>query len=106
MTEASKAKPSVTVDMNMAGVEAMPRSVTCRPSAAIASMSHSASCGPDRRESRPTATRSVSLPSRARSHRAKPRPISRQACSVRFTCWPSMPSMATPRMSLPFCSFV
>ena len=84
-------------------VLAMPKEVTCRPLFTISSQSQALSCSPDSRESRPTATLRSSFPRRPRSQRAKPRPMSRQACSVRLTGWPAIPSSATPRMSLPFC---
>ena len=57
ITVPSNLKPSVTVAMNMAGVLAMPKEVTCKPLFTISSQSQALSCSPDNRESRPTATR-------------------------------------------------
>ena len=105
MTAASKGSSPVTVVMNIAGVVQRPRSVTAAPHAASVSQSVLAIASPERRESRPTLTRKLSFPSRARRKRAKPPAMARTAASSSVTASPSTPASATPRTSLPFCSF-
>ena len=106
ITAAVNGRRGSTVDMNMAGVVASPRSVTSAPAFCSAAHSVFTIAGPDSRESRPTAIRSAS-PSgrRARSQRTKPPAILSTASVFRFTSSPATPLMATPRISLPFCSF-
>jgi hypothetical protein len=108
ITAPSQEKPGVTVLMNMAGVEARPKSSTRAPPEAIPSISAAISRGPLIRLSRPAET--VNAPgSRSReaaSQRTKARPSRRITSGVRFTLASGTPpaGIATPRMSEPFCS--
>lgn len=56
--------------MNMAGVVASPTSVTAAPDDDAPAAAAAASAQPERRESRPSATRTSALPSRSASHTA------------------------------------
>jgi hypothetical protein len=108
ITAPSQAKPGVTVLMNMAGVDAMPKSSTRAPPEAIPSISAVISGGPLIRLSRPadTVNPAASLPRDRTSQWTKARPRRRITSGVRFTAVAETPSagIATPRMSEPFCS--
>ena len=64
--------------------------------------------GPETRESRPTATRSpwALRPKWRLRHIKNEARMASTAASVRVTGWPSTPSTATPRMSVPLFSCV
>ena len=106
ITAAVKGRRGSTVDMNMAGVVARPRSVTSAPARQNAPHRVSRMAGPESRESRPTLMRSPSPSGNlARSQRTKPPAMASTASVPRFTSSPGTPGRATPRISLPFCSF-
>ena len=105
--EPSKFVSSNTVPINIAGVVASEQRTMVTRCAASPSTSACSSASPESRESRPIPITSVSAlrPVFAASQRANAAPMFRQTSSVKFTCSPSTPSSATPRISLPFCSF-
>ena len=96
-----------TMDMNIAGVVAIPQLITVAPPLSIPSIKASESSGPETRESRPTPIFSsyAGTPLFFSNQLTKAQPICLAIVGVRFTFSPSTPSTATPRISLPFCNF-
>lgn len=107
MIEPSNFVSGKTMLMNIAGVVAMPQSTTLTPQEERPAIAAFARASPVIRESRPipTVKDSTDLPHFFESHEAKLWAIIFDARGVRFTFSPSIPSQATPRMSLPFCNF-
>ena len=93
--------------MNMEGVEASPQAKGWAFSRRIPWSTCSSSWRAEMRESCPTPIFSSSgdFLDFSASHRTKARAISWAVSGVRVTGWPSTPATATPRTSLPFCSF-
>ena len=91
----------------MAGVEAIEQSTGTAPAAAIPRIVPSLRAAAVRRESCPTPIRSFpgSRPLLSASQRTKAAAIRPAISGVRFTGAPPSTSSATPRTSLPFCSF-
>ena len=110
MMDPSHAPPALTfskiVAMNMAGVDARPASNTWTSSSQKPCNKPSKRSDPDTRGSLPTAIVTSSLPVFSRSHFANPAAMWFASFGVRLGFSPSMPSMAIPLISLPFCSFL
>ena len=108
MMEPSAAVSSKMVDMNMAGVEASTQSMPCAPLYVSPVSTQSLIASAEMRESWPTAICSSSgfLPVFSARRRTKPAAMRFAASGVRVTGSPGTPGTATPRMSLPFASFI
>ena len=103
MTLPSYSVPSVTHDMKHAGVVASPMSTTLAPASTMPANMASRNVSPLRRGSRPTPTVISAAPGFSflnQSTNAEPIALAVAASSV--TGSPSIPSIATPRMSDPF----
>ena len=96
-----------TIDINIAGVVAIPQRTTFIPFERSAFVIAISSFGPESLESRPIPTVRFwqGLPVFLLSQTANAPPIFKQASSVRLISSPSTPLSAIPRMSLPFCNF-
>ena len=105
ITAAEAIVGALTVDINIAGVEASPQSTTFAPACIAPFTKASLMPSPDRRQSVPIATVRSSLSVVSPSHFTNDFAIISVTSGVRFTCSPSTPSSATPLISEPFCSF-
>ena len=94
------------IDMNIAGVEAMPQSTAFAPLPRIAARASFCSAAAVRRESVPTVSVSSAgfFPSFFAKKATKAAAIRFTASAVSVTFSPAVPAIATPRTSLPFCS--
>ena len=105
ITEAVALVWSLTVVINMAGVEASPQSSISAPILTAPLMKVALTASPDRRQSAPIAIVGCWLPVVLLIHFTKALAIVSTTSGVKLTFSPSMPSSATPLMSEPFCSF-
>ena len=104
MIAPSYSYPFVTVLMNMLGVLERPKSARSAPISRMPSAAACSSRSPESLESRPMESfRSLLLNFSCR-YSTNAMAMFFTALKVSVTGCPSTPSMATPRMSLPFCS--